>query len=308
MSEIIYRNTIAATDTPLMSVVTPFFRNDPSLLLSILADQARGLRVELIVVDDGSGLADLTDAVRSLVDQFPCPAQLITFTANKGRSAARNRLIEAATAPYLLFLDSDMAPDQPTYLADWLAFIERTMPVIAYGGYSTLQVPVTRDNRLARELAEHMDCRSAGERAERGALAVATSNLLVRADVMKIVPFDAGFQGWGWEDVDWALRACEAGYAVSHVDIVATHMGLDSPEVLLDKFAKAGPNFKRVMDRHPRMQALPGTRAARVLSRFPVITGLLPLFRQVAMTQALPMKLRTRAARLWRAGWAAKAL
>src|SRR3546814_20808748 len=33
-----------------------------------------------------------------------------------------------------------------------------------------------------------------------------TSNLLVRRDLMLVCPFSDAFRGWGWEDVDWAMR------------------------------------------------------------------------------------------------------
>jgi glycosyltransferase involved in cell wall biosynthesis len=300
----LYSNTGKAADEIAMSIVTPFHKNDPAFLLDILARQSQGLKVELIVVDDGSGCDELTKSVQRAIDAFPTFATLVTIHQNSGRSTARNRLIQQARAPYILFLDSDMAPDNETFLQDWLDLIVQIKPTIAYGGFTTLQVPKSPELALARCLAERGDCHSARERVQRGALAVATSNLLVRADIMAKVSFDSEFTGWGWEDVDWALRAADAGYAISHVPIPATHMGLDTPEVLLDKFAKAGPNFRRIVARHPNMQTTSGTKLAKLLGNLPFQGPFRRLLHATALNDNMPLMWRSRAARIWRALWA----
>lgn len=305
MSETLHTNKLAPSDDVALSIVTPFHKNDPSLLLEILARQSKGKNIELIIVDDGSALPSLTNAVVSLVDAFPAPACLITLHANKGRAGARNRLIQQAQAPYILFLDSDMAPDFDHFVLDWLNLIESTAPNIAYGGFTTKQVPDLPELALARTLAERIDCQNASERVARGGLSVATSNLLVRADIMAKVSFDSDFSGWGWEDVDWALRAAKAGYSISHVDIPATHMGLDVPEVLLEKFAKAGPNFRLIASRHPDMQTTKGSQFASILGKLPLQTLIRKFVRALALSEAVPLVWRGRAARVWRALWAA---
>jgi glycosyltransferase involved in cell wall biosynthesis len=305
MSETLYANRRSRRDDVQLSIVTPFHKNDPSLLLSILAHQTAGLNVELFIVDDGSGIADLTACVISQIDAFPCPACLITLPTNKGRSGARNRLIAEAQAPYILFLDSDMAPDRDDFVQDWLDLIDQKKPDIAYGGFTTKQVPITPELALARALAEHIDCQNAAERTARGGLAVATSNLLVRADILKKVSFDSDFSGWGWEDTDWALRAAKAGFVITHVDIPATHMGLDVPEVLLEKFAKAGPNFRLISSRHPDMQTTKGAKLAAILGRLPFQGLLRKSLQAIAMNDNMPIQMRSFAARAWRAVWAA---
>jgi glycosyltransferase involved in cell wall biosynthesis len=304
MMETIYTNAVANNSDIEISIVTPFHKNDPTLLLSILEEQGRELPIELIVVDDGSCSDALTKHVKIMIDVFPAPATLITFHINQGRPAARNRLIKQAKAAYILFLDSDMAPDSESFLRQWLDLIKKTRPTIAYGGFTTLQVSDVPELALARALAERSDCRSARDRVPSGALAVATSNLLVRADIMREVSFDSDFSGWGWEDVDWALRAAEAGFAIAHVPIPATHMGLDPVSVLLDKFAKAGPNFRRIVARHPHMQTTSGTKVAKLLAYLPFQGLFRGLLFATASNEAMPMKWRSRAARLWRALWA----
>ena len=308
MSETIFTNGVQ-TESPLaLSIATPFFRNDPSELLDQLSDTIAGEAVELILVDDGSQDRAMTAKLEAALLSLAVPASLITLPSNQGRSAARNRLIAGAKAPVILFLDSDMAPDAPSFVPNWLQLARDPATEIAYGGFSTLQVPDCAALALAKMVAEKSDCASASLRQIRGALAVATSNLLVRKTILDDTPFDADFSGWGWEDVDWALRAEAKGHAILHVDIPATHLGLDDAATLLDKFATAGPNFRKMIERHPSMAALAGTKLARTLARVPARSWIKSVLKAMVLCEALPLAIRAQGARLWRALWAADAL
>jgi Glycosyl transferase family 2 len=310
--EQVFTNGLAqegATEAIKLSIVSPTWRHDPKALLDALAREAGSLPVELVVIDDGSGDPVLAQSLRDQIEAFPAPARVILLTSNVGRSRARNRLIQEAQAEYLLFLDSDMLPDAPDFLAQWMDLLTKRGPDVAYGGFSVKQVPDLPKLRLARALALRMDCQNANARSMRGVMAVATSNLLVRASVLQQVPFDSGFSGWGWEDAEWAVRA-NARFGVIHVDIPATHMGLDPAEVILKKFAQAGPNFALAAQRHPQMLATQGSRVAVRLARLPkpLIHTLVPAFQTIALWEGLPIRMRSTFARLFRAAHAALGL
>lgn len=308
-----YRNDVPLLAGELkIAIVTPVYKNDPSPLLNAIANELRNAdyknKIELVLVDDGSKMPELSELIKTRLLSMPVSALSLEFTQNQGRSSARNALIENSIAPYLLFLDSDMLPDCPNFIFKWLEFIERTKPTIAYGGFSMLQASKEPKFALARELASRIDCLNALERNERGSVAVATSNLLVRRDIMEEVPFDNGFVGWGWEDVDWALRANAAKYAVVHYENAATHLGIDEAELILHKFKHAGPNFCHITTRHPQMLHLGSTKLAIYLSKIPFLTMLAPIAKWFAINEIVPIKLRARAARFWRVIWAANSL
>ena len=304
-------NEISSKQKPVISIVTPVYKNDPSPLLARLLTEVSGGsftgNVEIVVVNDGSDDIGLSKKISDFIEKFPIPAKYYDFAANNGRSFARNQLIKHSQGEYILFLDSDMLPDDDNFIGKWLQHLNNS-PEITYGGYTIKQAPITKENRLARALAAKSDCEPANIRAERGAQAVATSNLLVRRDIMEKVPFDCGFKGWGWEDTDWALRADESGFKVTHVDITATHLGLDDANVLLDKLKKAGPNFKYILENHPQMANVKSAKLAILLSKLPFLGLLAALTKQIATCQNAPDKIRSFAARLWRGIWAAKAL
>jgi hypothetical protein len=286
---------------PVLSVVTPFYRHDPSQMLARFAHAPAG--VEFILLDDGSASAELMSRVVEAAKALGAPAKLIIWGANRGRSAARNRLIEAARGAYVLFLDADMAPDSPSFLNIWLGVIATQTPLAAFGGLSLAHAARTCETALHHALFGGSDCKPARVRARRPAQTTASANLLVRRDFLLAHPFDDGFTGWGFEDVDWALGAIAEG-EIMHVDNPATHVGLDDVETLLRKSAEAGPNFARLARKHPRqVQRFAAHRTARALRATPAQKAQRDLYGWLARDPlgATPMRLRCAALKLYRA-------
>ena len=295
---------------PILSVLIPFLKDDPAALLARLDAEAETLggAVELVVLDDGTGDADLTAALTRQIEMAGLPVRLITLTANEGRSQGRNRLATAARGQTWLFLDSDMRPDRPDFLQAWLALIRQDDPAVAFGGFSLLQASTDAQFAVHRALATRSECLPVEVRRLNPEKYVYTSNLLVRRDVFESEAFDPGFSGWGWEDVEWAMRVSRA-HPVQHVDIPATHMGLDTVESLMRKYEQSGANFARVIARHPDIIATyPSYRAARKIRRLPGRGLLRGLARAWALRDGLPVASRAFALRLYRAALYAEAV
>lgn len=292
---------------PLLSVLIPFYRDDPSSLVRALDAQARDLvyGVEIILCDDGSGDPALTTVLEALTSELPTPVVLVTKPVNAGRAAARNTLAQSASGTWALFLDADMTlPD--SFLDRWISEIEAGDFDAAFGGFEA-EPPDTPDGRLHAAIAAASDTGGAEDRRRKGATAFCTSNLLVRADIMPGVPFDEAFKGWGWEDVDWAVRAAEAG-RLKHVDNPAGHRGWQSVEQLLARYRDAAANYALLLRKHPELAALPGAKAARTLRAVPGQAALRAVWQGLARNETAPMRLRTLALKLWRASWAAEVI
>ncbi|MEQ8405202.1 MAG: glycosyltransferase family A protein [Oceanicaulis sp.] len=286
-----------------LSVLIPFYKDDPRPLLANLAHETPA-EVELLLFDDGAPDAALNAAVREAVDDLNTPARLLSAKTNLGRSAARNRLGARAKGDWLLFLDADMAVE-PGFLAGWLALIARTGAAALFGGYAPVE---TRDPalRLHAALAQASDVKAAHARSSEGAFAVCSSNLAVSRAAFCEVPFDEGYAGWGWEDVDWALSFAQR-FAIAHVDHPARHGGLERAGRLIAKFSRSGANFARLLSRHPEYRARKGAQLAFTLNRTRLA---LParLVGAAAARAPLPMKVRVLGLKLYRAGVGAKAL
>ena len=290
----------AGAVTPKLSVLIPFYKESPVALL-------RGLNVrdphgvEIVLLDDGSAMAGLTAEIEAFMASCPMPIELITLVGNEGRARGRNRLTSAARGDYFLFLDADMLPDAPGFLDTWLDQIETGLPAVVFGGFSLHQAPADKAFAIHKLMAGHSDCLDAAERRKHPEKYVFTSNLLVRRDVFEAEGFDSGFTGWGWEDVEWAMRVA-ARYPVEHIDNTATHMGLDTAANLARKYEQSVANFARVVSKHfDVVSSYPSYRVARLLKRVPLTGALRGVLKTAALTPALPAKARAFSLRLYRA-------
>jgi hypothetical protein len=308
--ETIYANARSTAFSPVLSIASPYFRDDPTAWLSALSRDPRASEVEIVLVDDGTGDAGLDSKVRAAIDAWPGSATLVRFHVNQGRASARNRAIQAARGQYILFIDADMLPGDHAFLGRYFDLIEKRASAIIFGGFTAGHANVDHDTLLNYSLASRSDCKLAHERAVRGAVAVASNNLLVRRDVFAHIPFDDSFKGWGWEDTEWAMRAVFSGYGLTHIDNPAIHVGLDSTNAMLRKYKEAGVNLRRLLDRHPEAGTMMGAKIAHVLARVPGHAVLRPMSAWVARDPlcCVPIRLRGLALKFWRASHAAEAL
>ena len=288
--------------TARVSILIPFFMDDPRPLMAALENEAPE-GVELIVCDDGRPDAALSSAVAAAIADLKMPAALIVSRLNRGRSAARNRLAKSARGDWLLFLDADMAVT-PGFLNRWLLSMENTGSDALFGGFAPVEPDAS--TKVHAALAHAGDVHDALERSRIGAAAVCSSNLAARREVLDAVPFDEAYQGWGWEDVDWALSA-SSRFRLAHIDNPAAHGGLESVPALLKKFARSGPNFARLLERHPEYAARPGARLALTVRRWR-LAALARFAGRLAALAPAPVGVRVLGLKLYRAGVAAREL
>lgn len=296
-----YRKTEASR--PRLSILTPFYKESPNALLEALGRDkamARG-DIEVVLIDDGSGQPDLTEAVRDCLKAQTYPATLITLAQNAGRAAGRNHLIKAAGSDYFLFLDSDMLPDSPEFVGNWLEVIDRDKPAVVFGGFSLDQAAHSAEFALHRAMASHSDTMPAEVRRLTPEKYIFTSNLLIRADVLAEETFDPAFTGWGWEDVEWSMRVSKR-WPIGHIDNTATHLGLDRAETLASKYEQSVGNFARVIAAHGEIvSTYPSYKAARLLKRLPFLKIVRPSLKSFALSPKIPIRWRAFAMRLYRA-------
>ena len=299
-------NAAWAGAAPKLSVLIPCFRDDPTPLLAALdhADPA----IEIVVLDDGSNDPAMALRIAATVRGMEIATRFICLGANQGRAEGRNRLAAVARGEYLLFLDSDMLPDAPDFLLRWRYLIDLEDPAVAFGGFSLDQAPRTRANAVHRSMAQRSECIPAETRRLTPEKYVFTSNLLIRRDVFDAEPFDGGFVGWGWEDVEWGMRVSRR-HRIRHIDNAATHLGLTPAATIAAKFEQSAANFARVVAAHGDMvHNYPSYRIARLLKLAPLRGLWRPWLKAAALIDAGPAGPRAFALRLYRAALYAEAV
>ncbi len=298
ITEIRIENAAWADARPRLSVLIPTYRDDPTALLKALDDPGAG--AEVIVLDDGSGDDVLAERIARRINTSRIPARFIRLSSNEGRAKGRNRLAGHARGGHFLFLDSDMLPDTHNFLSRWLAVAESDAPV-SFGGFTLDQTPRRPETALHRTMALKSDCTPAPDRAKAPEKHVFTSNLLVRRDVFETIGFDEGFSGWGWEDVEWAMRVARR-HPILHIDNTASHLGLDSASVMAAKYEQSAANFARVVTAHRDIvSAYPSYKVASALKNVPLSGVWRPVLKRLALAEAAPLSLRAFAMRLYRA-------
>ncbi len=299
---VILDNSAWEAVTPDLSILVPFYKDDPRRLIGALNGEAQRLagRIELVLLEDGKSDLDLSQQIRQKILELALPTRLIQLDLNEGRAQGRNRLTAAARGRYFLFLDSDMAPDRIDFLEVYLQLLS-DKPDVIVGGYSIKQCIPEPHHRLHLALAARADCLPADSRSLNPKKYVFTSNLLVRREVFEAESFDESFRGWGWEDVEWGARVGNK-FHVRHVDNPATHLGLDTAGALASKYEQSVANFSRLATRHPELVAdFPSYKLARFLKRLPARSHWRLALKRLAMNSGTPLLVRVFALKTYRA-------
>ena len=181
-------------------------RDRPSELthcLRALAGQDTTRQFEVIVVDDGS-----SPRLRSGDVAAACPRGRVVWTTGVGPARARNRGIEAATAPVILFTDDDTEP-APHWIETACRHLDKHRDHIGVEG-PTVSPPF--DALYERSLE---NCRPG---------AYWTCNIAYRRDALtRIGGFAEVFPSAHAEDLDLAFRALPLGPIGFADDMVVTH-------------------------------------------------------------------------------------
>ena len=117
-------------------------------------------------------------------------------------------------------------------------------------------------------------------------------NFLVRKEIIRSIPVDERFTGWGWEDCEWAARASDR-YRITHIDNPATHRGLLEAEKILSKYEESIGNFALIRSLRPEM--IVGTsvyKAARLIRQLRMGWIVRKISRKCVLSGKLPVKLR----------------
>lgn len=229
------------------SVVIPVYERADLLEPCLRALEAAGLDgLELIVVDNAS--AD--PAMAPLLDSWRDAARVIRNPANLGFAVACNRGAEAATAPVLVFLNSDTEV-RPGWLEPLLDAVAD--PAVGMAG-SRLLYPDGRLQHAGMALLPGMapihihrgapgDLPAAAR--SRDLAMVTAACCAIRRDLFaRVGGFDDGYRN-GFEDVDLCLRLAREGHRARYRgDSVVVHHEGKSPG-RADAESDNGTRFRR---------------------------------------------------------------
>lgn len=185
-----------------LSVVFPVFNNLETVKVTLAAildqDLPDPLTYEVIVIDDGSA-QDVKSWLGSLSDPR---CKVISFTENRGRSAARNAGVRAGTGAVVVFLDSDVIVRRD--------FLAAHAAALGYGTAAACAISLGRlidTDVLTPAETRTVPISLPGPGHFTTANVAVLRSLLNRVQETPDGPFDqATFTRYGWEDLELELR------------------------------------------------------------------------------------------------------
>lgn len=172
-----------------------------------------GFCYEIIVADDGSSDKDAVEANMRINTLPHC--RYIIREQNSGRSCIRNFLARQAQNDYLLFLDSDLAIPDDSFLK---SYVESDGTEVVYGGIAIVGSRKELGNNLRFLYEKKAEPNHTLEKRIKNKYKdFHTANFLIKRDIMLANLFDERFKNYGYEDVLFGKKLKQNKIQISHI-------------------------------------------------------------------------------------------
>ncbi len=227
--------------TRMLSILIPIYQYDIQALVRELVRQAQNLSVawEIICLDDDSD-AFWRDRNRS-ISQLD-GVQYREAGKNLGRSRVRNRLVQMANHPFVLFMDCDSGVVRSDFLSVYVEELQDNQVLCGgrvYRNYRPEEPLYTLHWLYGREREEQ----PAEKRALQPHHAFMTNNFVAPRSVLVRFPFEEALTQYGHEDTLFGQQLSDAGIPVKHLDNPLEHLGLERSDIFLAKAEQAIDNL-----------------------------------------------------------------
>ncbi len=225
---------------PKLSICIPVFNQNVTTLLTDLIAQRDNLneKVEILVFEDGS-----VERVKKHNFWLRKVKNLIyvDFNDNVGRSAIRNKLGQAASGEFLLFLDDDSLIENANFLKTYLQNLNPT-EVLCGGRIYPKTVPA-EDYSLHWTYGREAESKNAEQRTLAPHDAFHSNNFIVPRSIFMRRPFDEQLREYGHEDTMFGYTLRKHNVPVKHIDNPVIHSKLENNQEFLEKSQLALKNL-----------------------------------------------------------------
>ncbi len=225
---------------PKLSICIPVFNQNVTPLLRDLIAQRDNLEedVEILVFEDGSveRVKKHNFWLRKIKNII-----YVDFKDNVGRSAIRNKLGQAATGDYLLFMDDDSLIEKADFLK---SYVQHLAPdKVICGGRVYPKTSPGEDYTLHWTYGSKAESKSADLRNQNPHDAFHSNNFVVPRSIFMKRPFDERLREYGHEDTMFGYILRQNIITVEHIDNPVIHSKLESNQEFLEKSQLALKNL-----------------------------------------------------------------
>ncbi len=204
------------------------------LVVRIHAEATRlDIPFEILVADDGSR-SEIDEINRHIATLSNCcyfPA-----TENIGPARLRNWLADQAKYQYILFLDTDVLPVHPTFLADYLQ--EAIQGGVVCGGFCYQRGKPSAQHALRYYYGIRVEEKTAAERNRHPYAQFISMSFLADRSVFKQVRFDEAMH-IGYEDTYFGILLEQKHIPLHHIDNPVYHLSKEPSREYLRKIRNA---------------------------------------------------------------------
>jgi glycosyltransferase involved in cell wall biosynthesis len=226
----------------MFTICIPVYNYDVGELVQCLHRQAlkTGRPFEILLMDDAS--KEEYRRVNSAID-LPY-LSYIQLTENVGRSKIRNRLAQAATYPYLIFMDCDSAVPSEAYIDNYLPYFKEN--IVCYGGRIYEDEKPDKQKILSWKYGKKRESLPSPEREKESNYGFETNNFLIHKPLFETIQFNEDLSEYGHEDTLFGIQLLKQGIRIQHIDNPLVHLGLEDAETFIAKTEKAVANLRKI--------------------------------------------------------------
>ncbi len=193
---------------------------------------------EIICLDDASNSEKNIE--NNKINKLPfCHFEILK--KNIGRSAIRNLLATKASYDWLLFLDADVLPTSPKFIANYLKEVEKNKYSVFLGG---IKYRDSDDKNLLRwRFGKKSEEVSVSIRNKDAYKYFFTANFLIKKDFFNVIKFNEDIVDYGYEDLLFSKEIEKNKVKIKHIENEVFHLGIDENNDFIKKTKKAIANL-----------------------------------------------------------------
>ncbi|MGB0896765.1 MAG: glycosyltransferase family 2 protein [Flavobacteriaceae bacterium] len=217
----------------MLSILIPIYNYNVTSLIETLQTQIEkvDIDVEIICCDDAS-----TDQQLQAINYQFLTTHNLTYLKNAtniGRTKTRQLLSDSAQFNWLLFLDADVIPVLPTFLATYISFLSEKQECV-YGGLSYSSKPPEKTYYFRWLYGHQREDIPLNKRKLTPYKSIASGNLLIKKGLFTSINKSILHNWYGYDNFFSAqLKATNS--SIKHINNKVYHLGLEDNSSFLKK-------------------------------------------------------------------------